>query len=259
MTTTAAVFDVYARYYDLLYRQKDYPAEAAYVHSLLERHGVPGRRLVELGCGTGRHARELAALGYTIHGVDRSETMLTEATARARADARHGSQLTYSAGDIRTANLGRTFDGAISLFHVISYQTSNEDLRAACRTARTHVIDGGLFLFDCWYGPGVLTDPPAVRAKRMSDDRIEVTRIAEPVLDTTASTVDVRYDLFVRDRSSGAVTEVKESHLMRYLFVREIELLLGGSGFEPLAFLEWMTDLPPSARTWNLCVVGRAI
>jgi len=253
------VFDVYARYYDLLYRQKDYPSEAAYVHSLLQRHATPGPRMLELGCGTGRHASELAALGCTIHGVDRSDTMLAEATARASANAAHGAQMTFSAGDIRTVRLGQTFDAAISLFHVISYQTSNDDLRAAFKTARDHVVKGGLFLFDCWYGPGVLTDPPTVRAKRMSDELIEVTRIAEPVIDTTASTVEVRYDMFVRDRASGVVSEVQESHLMRYLFVTEIELLLKDGSFKPLAFLEWMTDRAPSATTWNLCAVARAV
>jgi len=215
--------------------------------------------MLELGCGTGRHASELAALGCTIHGVDRSDTMLAEATARASANAAHGAQMTFSAGDIRTVRLGQTFDAAISLFHVISYQTSNDDLRAAFKTARDHVVKGGLFLFDCWYGPGVLTDPPTVRAKRMSDELIEVTRIAEPVIDTTASTVEVRYDMFVRDRASGVVSEVQESHLMRYLFVTEIELLLKDGSFKPLAFLEWMTDRAPSTTTWNLCAVARAV
>ena len=259
MTLTTTVFDVYARYYDLLYHQKDYAGEAAYVHSLLQRYAMPGRRLLDLGCGTGRHASELAALGYTVHGVDRSETMLAEAIARAGANVSHGSRMTFSAGDVRTVRLGQKFDAVISLFHVISYQPSNDDLRAMFDTAREHLTGGGLFVFDCWYGPGVLTDLPAVRAKRMSDELIEVTRIAEPTIDTTASTVEVRYDLFVRDLASGTVSEVKESHVMRYLFVPELQLLLGGGGFEPLTFVEWMTDRTPSAATWNLCVVGRAV
>jgi SAM-dependent methyltransferase len=255
---TPMVFDVYARYYDLLYRQKDYASESAYVHSLLGRHAVPGCRLLELGCGTGRHAEELAALGYTIHGIDRSETMLAEATARARANLLHGSRLTFSAGDVRTVRVGREFDAVISLFHVVSYQPSTDDLGAMFTTAREHLVEGGLFVFDCWYGPGVLIDQPVVRVKRMSDELIEVTRIAEPVLDTTASTVTVQYDLFVQDRASGVVSEVKESHVMRYLFVPELHSLLAASSFQPLAFLEWMSDRRPSSATWNLCVVGRA-
>src|SRR5260370_40837549 len=94
------VFDAYARYYDLLYRRKDYAAEAAYVDSLLRRYEVPGRRLLELGCGTGRHATELASLGYTIHGIDRSDVMLEEAEMRARVNAALASRLTFSRGDV---------------------------------------------------------------------------------------------------------------------------------------------------------------
>jgi SAM-dependent methyltransferase len=250
------VFDAYARYYDLLYRRKNYAAEAAYVDSLLRRHDIPGRRLLELGCGTGRHATELASLGYTIHGVDRSEVMLTEAEARAAANA-HRSRLTFSHGDVCSVRLDQRFDAAISLFHVMSYQTSDEAVAGMCATARRHLADGGLFLFDCWYGPGVLTDPPVVRVARMADEAIEVTRMAEPVLDTTASTVDVQYDMFVRDSATGQVSEIKESHLMRYLFVSELRGFLTRAGFEPLTFVEWMTDRAASAGTWNLCVVSR--
>jgi SAM-dependent methyltransferase len=250
------VFDAYARYYDLLYRRKDYRAEAAYVDSLLCQNDIPGRRLLELGCGTGRHATELASLGYTIHGIDRSAVMLTEAEARAGANGTLGSQLTFSLADVCAARLNQRFDAAISLFHVMSYQTSDEAVAGMCETARRHLVDDGLFLFDCWYGPGVLTDPPTVRVARMADEVVEVTRMAEPTIDTLASTVDVRYDMFVRD-STGQVSEIKESHLMRYFFVSELRGFLTRAGFEPLTFLEWMTDRTPSAGTWNLCVVSR--
>jgi SAM-dependent methyltransferase len=251
------VFDAYARYYDLLYRQKDYAAEAAYVDSLLRRYEVPGRRLLELGCGTGRHATELASLGYTIHGIDRSDVMLEEAEMRARDNAALASRLTFSSGDVCSVRLDQKFDAAISLFHVMSYQTSDEAVAGMCETARRHLVDGGLFLFDCWYGPGVLTDPPTVRVARMTDEAIQVTRVAEPTVDTTASTVDVRYGMFVRDSTTGQVSEIKESHLMRYLFVPELRGFLTRAGFEPVTFGEWMTDRAPSAGTWNLCVVSR--
>ena len=76
------VFDSYARYYDLLYHDKDYAAESAYVASHLKRHSPRAARILELGCGTGAHAEHLARLGYAVHGVDQSETMLARAAAR---------------------------------------------------------------------------------------------------------------------------------------------------------------------------------
>ena len=70
----------------------------------------------------------------------------------------------------------------IALFHVLSYQTSNADAQAMFETAATHIETGGIFLFDCWYGPAVLTDRPETRVKRAEDDTVEIIRIAESVM-----------------------------------------------------------------------------
>ncbi|MDP3028837.1 MAG: SAM-dependent methyltransferase, partial [Deltaproteobacteria bacterium] len=118
----------------------------------------------------------------------------------------------------------------ISLFHVISYQTTNEDVTAAFETARQHMNPGGVFIFDVWYGPAVLTERPAIRIKRMADDEIEVTRLAEAVLHPNENRVDVHYHVFVRNRDTQAVAELKETHAMRYFFKPEIELLAAQAG-----------------------------
>jgi predicted TPR repeat methyltransferase len=81
--TGAAVFDdAYGRYYDLLYRDKDYAAESEYVASHIRKHVPRAKRILELGCGTGGHAVLLAAMGFDVHGVDLSEAMLGRANAR---------------------------------------------------------------------------------------------------------------------------------------------------------------------------------
>ena len=95
-------------------------------------------------------------------------------------------QVAFSQGDIRAVRLGRTFDVVVALFHVTSYQTTNEDLAAATATAATHLEPGGAFLFDCWRGPAVLIQRPEVWVKRLDDDDISLTRVAEPGLMTTA-------------------------------------------------------------------------
>ena len=44
-------------YYDLFYKDKDYENEARSVHEKLVEHDITGKRLLELGCGTGKHAK----------------------------------------------------------------------------------------------------------------------------------------------------------------------------------------------------------
>ena len=59
----SVVFDAYAQYYDLLYCDKDYSAEAEYVALLIRRYAPEARRILELGCGTGETSVALARSG----------------------------------------------------------------------------------------------------------------------------------------------------------------------------------------------------
>lgn len=217
------VFDTYARYYDLLYRDKDYAAEAEYVASHIHEHAPQAKRILELGCGTGAHAEHLARMGYTVHGVDLSEAMLARAEARKAAlPTEVAARLSFGLGDVRTVRRGETYGAVISLFHVMSYQTTNADLAAAYETAAAHLEPGGLFLFDFWYGPVVLTQKPEVRVKRLEDDEIKVTRIAEPMMHVNESIVDVNYTVFIEVKATSKVEQVREAHRMRYLFLPEL-------------------------------------
>ena len=56
--------------------------------------------------------------------------------------------------------LAGTFDAVIALFHVVSYQTTEHDLRATFATAARHLNPGGVLLFDVWHGPAVLAQQP---------------------------------------------------------------------------------------------------
>jgi SAM-dependent methyltransferase len=256
-----AVFSEYGRYYDLLYKDKDYAGEADYVHRLIQRFRPGARTVLELGSGTGKHAALLADRGYEVYGIERSEEMLARARALAsdrKREALEWPTPSFSLGDIRTARVDRKFDVAISLFHVISYQVTNEDLLAAFTTARLHLNEGGLFLFDVWYGPAVLTDRPAVRVKRMADDQIEVTRLAEPAMRPNDNVVEVNYHVFIRNGVTGQVGETRETHVMRYLFQPEIVMLAEQAGFRFEHDEEWLTGKPIGFGTWGACFVCRA-
>ncbi len=245
-------FGAYSRYYDLLYRDKAYGDEAAHISQLIRDRAPSATTLLELGCGTGGHAVKLAEHGFAIHGVDLSDTML--AAARQHANAK----LTFELGDARTVRVGRTFDAVVSVFHVMSYQTTNADLAAAFATARAHLASGGVFVFDCWYGPAVLTDRPVVRVREIADDHVEVTRIAEPVMHAEENIVDVNYHVFLRDKPTGERSELRETHRMRYLFSPEVAQFLDAAGFELVGAREWLTNEPLSYRSWNACFVARA-
>jgi SAM-dependent methyltransferase len=251
---TMTMFGDYASYYNLLYRDKDYEGESEYIVSLLQRFCPDAKTILELGSGTGRHADLLSRKGYQIHGVELSSEMLNQAQALSACN----DNLTFVQGDIRNIKLQILFNVALSLFHVISYQTTNSDLLAAFRTAREHLSPGGFFIFDCWYGPAVLTERPSVRIKRVADDEIEVTRLVEPEMHPNSNLVDVNYHVFIRDKASSEVKELRETHRMRYLFQPEIELLLEQVGLRLVHCEEWMSGKLIGTNTWGACFVAQA-
>jgi SAM-dependent methyltransferase len=242
------VFDAYGRYYDLLYRDKDYAAEADYVTRLLRTHGG-GRDLLEFGSGTGKHGRLFAERGYEVVGVERSAEMI--------ACAEQGNGFTCIRGNICDVHLARTFDAVLSLFHVVSYQTSNTSACAIFDRATEHLRPGGLFIFDVWYSPALYAQSPLPRIKRLCDGQVEITRFAEPRLYPNENRVDVHYTILVKDRAKGTIQEVSEVHPMRHFSLPELELLADRSGFDRVAAEEFLSGAPPSESTWGVCVVMR--
>ena len=156
---------LYAEHYDLFYQHKDYEAECSFLEAVFQRFArQPVHSVLDVGCGTGGHALRLAQRGYAVMGVDRSAAMLAEARQEAERSesTRTGGQADRSdqrpefvLGDVRSFDLGQTYDAAIMMFAVLSYQATNEDLAAAFTRVRRHLTPGGLLVADFWYGPAV--------------------------------------------------------------------------------------------------------
>jgi len=246
-------FIEYAPYYNLIYRDKDYEGETQFIHELFQTYSPAIHSIMDLGCGTGNHAFLLAEKGYELHGVDLSHNMIQQtADHLSKLPITLKSRLEFSQGDIRDVRINRQFDAVVSLFHVLSYQTANDDIKAVFSTVKTHLKPNGLFIFDCWYGPAVLTDRPAVRIKRLEDENIIITRIAEPKLYPNDNLVDINYQFFIKNKNTGSVEEFQENHLMRYFFKPELDLLFTEFQFRPIGFYEWMTNRKPGFDSWGV-------
>jgi len=241
--------DLYSQYYDLLYSDKDYIGEVEYVDSLIKANSNKVETLLDMGCGTGKHAELFCDKGYKVHGIDLSVDMLKIAETRRLGKEK---KLNFTHSNIQELNLNTKFDVVVSLFHVMSYQNSNEELIKAFEVAKNHLSDGGIFIFDFWYGPAVLTDKPITRIKRLENESIKVTRLAEPVLHAGKNIVDVNYDIFIEDKISKEVVEKKELHKMRYFFDTELEMICKQIGFSVMQKCEWMSNENPDFNSWNV-------
>src|ERR1700738_3164870 len=244
--------EAYSDYYDLFYTDKDYAAEAPFVRNIIRRHKPCAHSMLDLGCGSARHAVEFARAGFAVTGVDRSGDMI----ARAKDRIRHlpgsiGSQVTLIEGDATNYTPTAKYEAVVSLFHVVSYQTSNDALAGIFRTARSALSVGGLFVFDFWHGSAVLTQQPAVRVKSVADSDVRVTRIAEPECQFNRNVVNVRYTITAIDQRNGGSKKMVETHSMRYLFLPEIEMLAAHHNFELAEIGAWLTGKTIDEHCWS--------
>jgi SAM-dependent methyltransferase len=223
----------YASNYDLFYAHKDYSAEAAFVRDVLYRHNPHANSMLEFGCGSARHAVEFVRAGFHVTGIDLSKEMIALGQERRKSLPPYlRKRLNLKQGDAVKFRSTANADVVVSLFHVVSYQTTNEALLGIFGSARTSLTPGGLFVFDFWHGPAVLTERPQVRVKRIATSSHNLTRIAEPEHQVNRNVVDVRYTLISVDRETGLTEQHVETHSVRYLFLPEIELLAANAALK---------------------------
>lgn len=242
-------FKRYSQYYDLLYQDKDYQGEAAYINSHLRNLRPDARALIELGAGTGNHALHLCSLGYKVTGVERSVEMVDIAKSK------HIADFFPLVHDITNFDLPFQFDAAICLFHSICYLTTNAALQACFTNVSKHLKPGGLFAFDIWYAPAVLHQLPATRVRRRQNDHIEIIRIAETEMYLNKNIAEVRYHIIVKNKTDNVYTTVEEIHPMRYLSIPEIELFAELAGFKLIRSEEFMSSQSPTINSWNVLVI----
>ena len=250
------VFQDYAYYYNAFYQDKNYVAESSQVDTLLKRYGSNIRKIINFGCGTGKHDIELSKLGYHCAGIDMSPLMIEIAKENS---SKEDMNINFAVADIPEYEPTEKFDAVISLFHVMSYQNGNDDILAAFQAARKALDRGGVFLFDVWYGPGVLSDQPAVRVKEIQTDQHKLIRVARPVMHDRTNVVDVCYEVLVIDKESNEAKVINETHHMRYFFRPELEFYLKEADFKLVDNLDCGTLGETGYDSWTSYFVASAI
>lgn len=247
-------FAEYARYYDLLYGNKNYKKEADYVDRLIKRYsGKRNKTLLDIGCGTGSHDAWFAKKGYKVVGIDKSGVMIAIAKKRIPSEG-----VKFCVGDVSKFTLRRKFDIAVSLFHVMSYLTTNEAFTESLANIRSQLKKGGLFIFDFWYGTAVLAQRPAEKIKEAYDASIKIRRIAIPKINFNENTVDVNYKSVILNKSNGLAKVIRERHKMRYFFLPELDFMLGMAGFRVVKCLKWMSFKEGlSEKSWSGVIIAK--
>ena len=134
----------FATVYDTFMDNVPYEAWEKYLVDILKAEGINDGLLLELGCGTGRMTRLLAAEGYDMIGVDNSEEMLSVA----REYTMENTEILYLLQDMREFELYGTIRAVVSVCDSMNYIMSEEDLRQVFSLVNNYLDPGGIFIFD---------------------------------------------------------------------------------------------------------------
>jgi SAM-dependent methyltransferase len=135
-------FEAMAPLYDDFTAHYEYEFWTAQLLSVLERNGLRGHRLLDIGCGTGKSFLPMLPRGWQAVGCDVSAAMLDLARQKA------GDVVRLEIADMRELPCFGEFDLVWALDDAINYLLSVEELEAALRGMRSNLASSGLLLFD---------------------------------------------------------------------------------------------------------------
>ncbi|MSQ24038.1 MAG: class I SAM-dependent methyltransferase [Chloroflexi bacterium] len=198
---------------------------------------TPGQRVLDIACGYGRHALQLARQGLRVVGLDLSEYFLGVAKERMSKD---GGSAHFVRGDMRILPFGTVFDAAVCLGGSFGqFATEDEDL-ALLRETGQALKPGGKFLLDVANRDGILSRFIGKDWNELPDGTVA---LHERRWDSLQGRVEGRDVVIGTD---GRKREYQ--HSMRLYGAPEISSMLSRAGFDVLALYG---SLAGSAFGWD--------
>ncbi|MEG0069745.1 class I SAM-dependent DNA methyltransferase [Cetobacterium sp.] len=203
----------FAKVYDKFMQHCDYDEWASFVKDLIVESKVEGKKLLDLGCGTGETLIRLKD-EFECSGLDLSGDMLTIANKKLK---NKGVKLFL--GDMREFNTGEKYDIIMSLFDTVNHLTSLEDLDDLMKSIKENLNPNGIYIFDVinrefmekMFPGGVYYD-----------DRKDMTIIWEHFQEEELDVVEAVY--FVKNRAGHyeKLKEVYEKRIFQEFEIRKI-------------------------------------
>ena len=246
------VFSEYAHFYDLFYADKNYAAETEFILELSSTFGLMPKTLLDMGCGTGKHLDEFVKRHVKCDGFDKSTEMLVQARKRLSE-----KNVTLTEANLTDFKNGKSYDLVVAMFSAFGYLVDNNQLLSGLRTAYKHLLPGGLFIFDGWFGPAVLTQKPEQREHEYQYGQYTIVRKATPALDLINQIVTIHYEIIIR-RENRILKRINEDHHVRFMFIQEMAIAMEYCGLELIHYCPFMVpDGKLTADTWNITFIAR--
>lgn len=222
----------FAFIYDRVMENANYDEWYDYIKEKFDRLDFKGTDVMDLGCGTGEILLRLREDGYKVIGVDLSTEMLS--VAKEKFDEM-GIEIPLVNQDMIEMQLPISVDMVVSLFDTINHIVDIKDLETSFANVRTHLSDGGYFIFDIATRK-LLKD--MFKNGVFLDDREDMTILWRHYYDKKEKTDNITTTFFVKEdnppkeRQNVMYERIDEYHVKKIYTEEEIEDLLVKVGFQ---------------------------
>ena len=244
-------YEDFARIYDILQDNIDYPGWKDYITGVLRTYGITEGLILDLGCGTGTMTELLAAEGYDMIGVDASDEMLMQAAEKREAS---GHDILYLLQDMQEFELYGTVRAVVSVCDSLNYMLDEEALLSVFCLVNNYLDPGGIFVFDV----NTPAKYQAIGEQVIAENRDEGSFIWENDYDDGTGINTCALTLFL-PREDGLYEKDEELHVQRGWNAGEILVLLEKAGLRPEGVYEAYTGREPGKDTGRLTFIAREI
>lgn len=254
--------------YDLEHARRE--RDVAFYIGLMKRWRA--RRILELGCGTGRVTIPLAEsleTGAVIVGLDEAPAMLKAARGKSRnVSSKISRRIRWVKGDLRTWTERKPFDVIIAPCSTLCHLLTMENQLRAWRIAWANLKGGGRFVVDVGapefssFAESLQNPSRAMMeidkdiSRTIAGKRKRLIRYRAIVYHAAEQRASVRYlyDEFVNERKMARFVSDYEHHVY---YPRELELLFRVGGFEVESVWGDYNEGPSQNSSQQIVMVGR--
>ncbi len=222
--TEEQLYKKFAGYYDKIYEKLDHEKESEFIKWAVNKHGgSDGNLLLDIACGTGRHA-DLLKNDFEITGVDINKEMLDVAREKI-------PDVEFITGDMKKLNLRRKFDAIICMYSAINYNVIFEELKLTFKNFYDHLNDKGVLIFDMGINKENWTEGN-VSVDTVVDGKLKIARISKAHLEN--GILNSNFIFLVKE--NGKVDFDIDEHKLGVFGIKEVNELMENIGFKTFIY-----------------------
>jgi ubiquinone/menaquinone biosynthesis C-methylase UbiE len=229
-----------AKYCDVVYEKvRDTQREIRFLNWVFqELADVEVREILDVACGTGRHAIPLSKKGYTVTGSDISQAMLAVLEEKVR---RANIEIPVIKCDMKDIEFREEFDAIICMYTSFNYLLTDQDIEKALVAFHRALRPGGIAILDLMNPIFYIGKFREITVEHHQEGQMCIQRTFKHTLDEVRS---LWYqDEFVVADDGNSVSTCREIHTMRMLTYPEISHFIRDAQFVDIKCYGNFTDL----------------